>query len=241
MSGNNEYVFASLLAKAKAADLWIDVADSGTMRGRGCGNTNNKERISRALSWYARSEETSDDDRLICAFISFNALYSQDGKVEKEVRKEFLEKIENGKYARPLLDFTAMEIKKIEDILSMQYISPTYWNSTAKYREKYKKMEEQKNRAKKITRKQIENGNFTPINKTIDRIYLLRNQVLHGMAAYKDSYNRKQINLCADFLYLLVGRIITAVILDSDKNWGKVSYPPQGCPNESRVEVEELE
>ncbi|MGI9296997.1 MAG: hypothetical protein ACR2QC_03765 [Gammaproteobacteria bacterium] len=242
----NSYSYESLRAEAAAAGCWIDSRDAQTPRGRGMGNTNKKERVSRALSWYARSESADEaDERLVFAFVAYNALYARpeyDGKEvnAKAERDAFWHKLlQTGR--DEILKFARAEAGKLKEILSLQYISFLFWKEGDDAREKHEKMRQETDRAKRITARQLAAGDVRPVNLAMERIGMLRNQILHGMAAYEDSYNRKQVKACADFLHPLVGRMIAAVVRDQKQDWGKVPYPPQGYPNEFRVEVDELE
>lgn len=253
MQEKKEYMHKSLLDKAKTAGLWIDVADKKTMRGRESGNTNNKERVSRALSWYARSETSAEDDRLIFAFIAFNALYSahrkeiieDPGKRSKELQKErndffavLKELAKNGR-AGDCFDFSTAAVKKLEKVISSQYIMPAYWKDEGDYLQKYRKIEDIKEKSV-LTEKQIRRKDFIPLEIAIRNIYELRNQIFHGMAACNDSYNRKQVKLCADVMHAVVGRILSVVINNPEQLWGDVGYPPQGVPNDKTLDVEKL-
>ena len=235
---NSKYDHKTLRKKAEKAGLWIDVSTAGVMRGRDTGNTNNKERVSRALSWYAQSENTTADLRLIYAVIAYNALYSCDNITDKEARDKFWEQIAESKGVAACFDFTPEEIENLAKILKIPYLSKKYWNKVSYF--ELKKSFQQDNLDAELTRRQIKKGNFKPIKKAAEKIQLLRNQVLHGMAAFEDSYNRKQIILCADFLHVLVGHLLTIVINNPTTRWGNVSYPPQGQPDEPRLDVEEL-
>ena len=240
---NSKYDYKTLREKAKEAGLWIDVAATDVMRGRDTGNTNNKERVSRALSWYTQSENTTADLRLIYAVIAYNALYSCDNtdeqNTEKAAQDKFWGQIAKSKKVVEFFNFTEEDIVNLEEIMKLHYLSKKYWNKNISYVELKRSFEQAKKDARKV-REQIEKKDFEPINKAVEKIQLLRNQVLHGMAAFEDSYNRKQIILCADFLHVLVGHLLTMVINNPTTLWGKVSYPPQGQPNEPRLEVEEL-
>ena len=237
----SEYSYSKLKELAQKSDLWIDVQDAGTPRGRDYGNTNKKERVSRALSWYGRVAETENkDERLIFVCIAFDSLYTQSKESDTD-RDGFISKLEQSKYKNVIFDLTKDNIKNIKEINYFQYISSKYWHCDFNDRDMYDKLQEDKRNAKKFTSAQIDKQNFYPIKLAMTRIQLLRNQILHGMAAYNDSYNRKQVELCADFFYLLVGRIIWIIINDNQQSWGKVPYPPQGNPNEAIAEVQELE
>ena len=239
---NSKYDHKTLRKKAEKAGLWIDVSTTGVMRGRDTGNTNNKERVSRALSWYAQSENTTADLRLIYAVIAYNALYSRDNtdkqNTEKVAQDKFWEQIAKSKGVAACFDFAPEEVENLAKILKISYLSKKYWNKVSYF--ELKKSLQQDNLDAKLTHRQIKKGNFKPIKKAAEKIQLLRNQVLHGMAAFEDSYNRKQIILCADFLHVLVGHLLTIVINNPTTRWGNVSYPPQGQPDEPRLDVEEL-
>ena len=238
----NLYDYESLKFAADEAGVWIDVQDAKVRRGKDTGNTDKKERISRALSWYAKSESVdAADERLIFAFVAFNSLYAREGEgKEKDAHKTFLSKLAKTDGVREIFNFALAEKKTLRNILSSQYLSKIYWKDEGGMREKAERLEWEKNQVDSIVPR-IKSGNIAPVREAVYRICLLRNQVLHGMAAYADSYNRTQIKLCAGFLHPLVGRMIAAVIHDKKQKWGKVPYPPQGYPNESRLEVEELE
>ncbi len=237
----DRYFYADLKKLANEMNSWIDVQDRAIKRGRETQNTNRKERVSRALSWYRRSEDSDiDDEKLIYSFIAFNALYSQNNKTDKEARNEFWGKLRNSEKKHYLFELALKIEKVIENILSLWYLSSEYWNDVGKYIEKSDRLQRQAELARKKTREQIRKQDITPLRLSMERVHLLRNQVMHGMAAFKDSYNRTQVKICAGFVHSLVGTIIRIVIEDDKQNWGKISYPPQVSPDEKRLNVDEL-
>ena len=256
----NAYSYNTLqkLAMAEERKLWIDTQSKDVMRGRDSDNTNKKERVSRALSWYEVSENSDigSDERLIFSFIAFNALYEQPWKdIEAQygkddpslasgehfMRKIFYDKMLQTNHRRFLFIWNDDEIKCLVDILSFQYLSDQYWKNKGKPPEFVRdKLDEEKRRAKNSTLKQIFSWNFVPIKIAIKNIANLRNQLLHGSSAYKDSYNRTQIKLCSEFMFALVGRMIMVVIMDDSQSWGNVAYPPQQSPDVPLDEIQEL-
>ena len=237
----NDNSYAKLKRLANEMNSWIDVQDRNTKRGRQTENTNKKERVSRALSWYQRSEssETSDEN-LLYSFIAFNALYSSNKRNDKEAKNEFWMKLQNSEKKHYLFEVASKNEEEIENILSLWYLSSKYWNDSRRYEEKLDKLQREAENAKRKTRGQIRKQDITPLRLSMERIHLLRNQVMHGMAAYKDSYNRSQVKICAEFLHSLTGCVISIVIEDDKQDWGKVSYPPQVSPDEKHLDVDEL-
>lgn len=238
----SKYSYDQLKTSASNSNLWIDVQDTSTKRGRESDNTNKKERVSRALSWYGRSETSdTDDEKLLYSFISFNALYSQNNITKDgQAREEFWKKLQHSEKKQYLFEFASKNEEVIKDILSFWYLSSEYWNDSGGYAEKADKLQREAGDAKCKTRGQINRQDVTPLRLSVERIHLLRNQVMHGMAAFKDSYNRSQVRICAIFLHSLIGAIIRTVIEDDNQNWGKVSYPPQVSPDEKYLDVDEL-
>ena len=65
-----------------------------------------------------------------------------------------------------------------------------------------------------------------------DRLYTLRNQVVHGGATYKSSFNRDSVDVGGKVLGLLTRAILEIILKAMQKNseeqWGWIAYPPLG-------------
>ena len=248
----NAYLYATLQQEAETKGVWIDTQSDGVMRGRDSDNTNKKERVSRALSWYEVSKESDSDsdERLMFSIIAFNALYaqprmpqnhadSQDSQAQDyENRKAFLGKIFNLQH-HYLFDWSSGEIVRLIEIRSFIYLSNIFWRSTSP--QKYNLLKEEIAYAREKTSKQIKKKDSEPLEDAIERVYRLRNQLLHGLSAHKDSYNRKQVGLCSEFMFGVVGRTIKTIINDDSEDWGKVPFSPQGKPNDDLFKIKELQ
>jgi len=60
----------------------------------------------------------------------------------------------------------------------------------------------------------------------LDRLYVLRNQLIHGGATYKSKINRSQVRDGGNILTSLLPVIIELMIDNPKANWGKIYYPP---------------
>jgi len=60
----------------------------------------------------------------------------------------------------------------------------------------------------------------------LDRLYVLRNQLIHGGATYKSQINRAQVRDGANILISLLPVIIEIMMDNPKSNWGKIYYPP---------------
>ena len=58
-----------------------------------------------------------------------------------------------------------------------------------------------------------------------DRLYVLRNQLLHGGATWGGSVNRKQVEDGAEIMAFLVPRFISLMMDNPNIDWGAPSYP----------------
>ena len=59
-----------------------------------------------------------------------------------------------------------------------------------------------------------------------DRLYVLRNQLIHGGATWRSSVNRSQVELGAKVMASLVPTIISIMLENPDEDWGPCFYQP---------------
>ena len=58
------------------------------------------------------------------------------------------------------------------------------------------------------------------------RLYILRNQIMHGAATYEGSKNRGQLKDGAKILNDLIPILIYLMITNKDEDWGRSYYRP---------------
>lgn len=59
----------------------------------------------------------------------------------------------------------------------------------------------------------------------LDRLYVLRNQVLQGGATYQSRINREQVNDGTELLASIMPIIIEIMLSKNDEEWGELAYP----------------
>jgi len=59
----------------------------------------------------------------------------------------------------------------------------------------------------------------------LDRLYTLRNQLMHGGSTFKSDVNRSQVKDGNNMLKLLVPIVIEIMLINKDENWGDIYYP----------------
>ena len=59
----------------------------------------------------------------------------------------------------------------------------------------------------------------------LERLYTLRNQLIHGGATYNSKINRAQLRDACNIMNLIVPIIIDIMLENGNHNWGKIAYP----------------
>lgn len=198
-------------------------------------NINLSLRIHRALSWLNLAEQSTDEDsKFIFLWIAFNSAYATDindlqGLDQQATFNLFLEKLYQLDINKTLDNLVwVLYPKSIRTILDNQYIFKPFWEY-----QKGNKTEEQWQtefkKAKQAAHASLGNQN-TPVvlSVVLSRIYVLRNQLMHGGATWNSKVNRNQIHDCLNLMDELVPAIITIMLENPNTLWGDANYPPVG-------------
>jgi hypothetical protein len=59
----------------------------------------------------------------------------------------------------------------------------------------------------------------------LERLYTLRNSIIHGGSTFGSSLNRPQLEDACKIMHLLVPIIIDIMIENFDHDWGEIAYP----------------
>lgn len=189
-------------------------------------------RVHRALSWLQRAEQCEDmDGRFVFLWIAFNATYAQEipsayRLSETASFNEFLQKVHELDTAKRLDALIWKEFSgPIRVLLDNPYVFEAFWRfhrgeiSAAQWQEKFS--HGKKKAALLLGR------NDTPalLALVLQRIYTLRNQILHGGATWNGSVNRAQVQDCTRFMNKLVPTMITVMLGSPATIWGEACYP----------------
>jgi len=63
------------------------------------------------------------------------------------------------------------------------------------------------------------------LDEVFERLYILRNQMMHGGATWNSSVNRAQVKAAADFLGFLLPIFIDIMLDNPHEDWGRPYYP----------------
>jgi hypothetical protein len=191
-------------------------------------------RVHRAFSWLAGIEELNDDQhadqRLLYQWIAFNALYGQaqqgqpDMPPDRANWQSFLRRVLELDGRRRLIDMLKTHKPLVLCILGDEFLSKYFWQDPSA---------ERAGRAKRTRqfaeRWYAEHDYGQLLLETMDRVYLLRCQLVHGGATMGGKLNRKLLRHCNVFLGWLMPAILQVwVDFGADLDWGPMAYPPQG-------------
>ncbi|MDO6610511.1 HEPN domain-containing protein [Shewanella sp. 1_MG-2023] len=189
-------------------------------------------RVHRSLSWLAKSEQCQDDkdSQFIFLWIAFNAAYAQDTEVlrhtESEAFSKFMSKLVELDKGNHLYSLVWSEFSScIRVLLDNQYVFQPFWDF-----QNGKLTEEEWvlrfSNAKASANVALSTKRTDQLNTIIlQRLYTLRNQLIHGGATWNSSANRDQIRDGVAFLSKLVPIIINIMMDSSDQLWGDANYP----------------
>ena len=190
-------------------------------------------RIRRALSWIGRGEREQDDPdaAFIFYWIAFNALYAEDTadrseKMEQNAFQAYLRKIANVDRERSVYGEMWDRSGGIRDLINNRYVFKDFWKSQngvggfQNWKQDFDK--ESKNADYSLQKR---DGSVV-LRMLFDRLYVLRNQLLHGGATWQGSVNRSQVTKGAEIMAGLVPWFVKLMMDNPDSDWGKPYYPP---------------
>ncbi len=193
-------------------------------------NQNSSLRVHRSLSWLKAAEQEvsiNHDAIFIFLWISFNAMYAKEiDNTSGQEFKDFFRRMvaldkDNHIYNIVWEKFS----QPIRLFLDNKFVYGPFWkyhNQISGY-EKWECMfEKSKSQFKKALKRQDTNTILTVL---FDRLYVLRNQLIHGGATWDGSVNRLQLKDGVNILYSLIPLFIDIMLDNLNEDWGIPYYP----------------
>jgi len=188
-------------------------------------------RLHRAISWLKCAEENQKDlDQCFLAqWIAFNACYAMDlhtenQKTEREKFRHFITTLVLHDEEKRVFNLLWEKFSgPIRLLIENQYVYKTFWD--------YHRGEA--NEWEMTFRKSIADANHALaaqhvpalLEIVLDRLYVLRNQLMHGGATYKSSKNRSQLTDGSNIIGWLIPIIIDIMMNNPEEDWGEILYP----------------
>ena len=192
--------------------------------------SDNAIRMHRAISWlYACEKNNSDDLSFLSGWIGFNSCYSvppeNAGETENTRMGRFLQEVIDQDEHRLIASYVFDEqIGLIDSLMNIQYLFKQFWISVHVQEEGWDAEYDVQHERMLIDRDQRDT--LSHCNSILQRVYVLRNQVIHGGATFESSLNREQMKICSQFMHGLLLRIINVMMRKPHYDWGSTNYPP---------------
>lgn len=197
-----------------------------------CGDHPSNVRFHRACSWLQRSlaawEQDDYDAALVFAWTCLNALYGRWDRATNQPEKDrdgydrFFDRLRQIDHGDRLVSVLQEEKPLVLSIVEDAYLNRHFWNDPDSDRGR------RPDRVAFKVRSAYYEGAWTQVLAAVlDRIYLLRCQVVHGAATSGSRLNRDGLRRCARLLHLL-SQAALEVFIDGGvgEDWGELCYPP---------------
>lgn len=200
-------------------------------------------RLYRSLRWLARSEvEPKDakdagfgdgmDARFIFLWIAFNAVYADmeyadNDTPERRVQEKYFNELTKHDRDRRIYDALWNRFSgPIRQLMANRYVFAPYWHYQ-NGREDHGDWEEKMgNEGKRFKREMGDMETSKVLKRVFDRLYVLRNQLIHGGATWNSSKNRSQVRDGTAILGFLLPIFIDIMIENPGGDWGNHPYYP---------------
>ena len=170
-------------------------------------------RVHRGLSWLKKAGQLDADLDLkfSCLWVSFNAIYAQDFVLSQDELKfrQFLNDVYQVDNEHRIDQIIWNKLNQpIQMLLENPYIFQKFWDyQNQKITQEVWK--ESFETAKKEVSYSLQNKDtVTVLCVTFNRLYTLRNQLIHGGATYNSSVNRQQMQQACHILSSLISAFI---------------------------------
>lgn len=189
-------------------------------------------RVHRALSWLNRAEQCSDEDaKFLFLWVAYNAAYAQtlqglEQATEHDKSNRFIEKLISLDSEKKLYEIVWSEFSSsVRVLLANHYVFAPFWEfqrgekTEAQWRDAFT----QANNAATAALGRGETG--TVLSIILSRLYMLRNQLVHGGATWNSKINRDQLRDATKFLEAFVPCAIEVMMNNPKTLWGDPVFP----------------
>lgn len=191
-------------------------------------------RVHRSISWIGRAEAARDDNdaRFIFLWIAFNAAYADEAEfqaIAPDQRSSF-----QGYFGKLVELDTGRRIYKaiwerfsgpVRVLMENRYVFNPFWqhqNGIAGHED----WEARFQAAGRAFSQVFTNGDTARVLSFVfDRLYVLRNQLVHGGSTWNSSINRAQVRDGAAILEFLMPVFVDIMMDNPSEDWGRPFYP----------------
>ena len=190
-------------------------------------------RTHRAISWLGRAEQETDDydAAFIYYWIAFNASYAREiqrvkTQAERGRLAKYFSQIVNLDSEGRIFDAVwNIFADAIRVLLDNKFVFQPFWyyhNGVDHYDDWERRFQASRNSAARALGRA---ETATVLSILFDRLYVLRNQLMHGGATWNSSLSRDQMRDGVRIMALLVPLFIDVMLDNPTEQWGPPYYP----------------
>ncbi|MDE2790344.1 MAG: HEPN domain-containing protein [Paracoccaceae bacterium] len=194
-------------------------------------------RVHRALSWLQRAEQETDDDdaAFIFYWISFNAAYASEVSNPAGSNRRPRERTSFAEFFAMLVELDREERiydviweqfpDYVRSLLNNRYVFQPFWNhqngipGSDDWESRFHRSR------RRVARALKEKDTIVILEILFDRLYVLRNQLIHGGSTWKSSVNRDQVRGGRNILARLTQIFFELMMDNPDLPWTGGHYP----------------
>ena len=188
-------------------------------------------RIHRGISWLKKSSYLSNDLDLqfISLWIAFNAIYAEDLPIaqDKQSLRKFLQVVCQADQEHKIYHLIWERFSQpIRAVLDNPFIYQGFWDYQNQKISQQTCDEGLKREKQKVLQALKDKDSAYILYIVFNRLYTLRNQIVHGGATYQSSVNRPQLHNAVQVLSILLPSFIQVLIENAQHlDLGKPYYP----------------
>jgi hypothetical protein len=190
-------------------------------------------RLHRALSWLncAAKQQDDVDLQLISLWIAFNACYAIDqggseSLAERFAFQRFVEKLVSHDQDKKIYACLWQTYSgPVKALIKNPYVYSGFWQA----KREDVNSENWRNEFDQLSVSALNHLSRQNVPEllgiVLDRLFVLRNQLIHGGATYASQINREQVEDGAQLLSSLVPIMIEIMLNGEQEGWGNIYYP----------------
>lgn len=187
-------------------------------------------RIHRAISWLKSAEKQDGnlDMKFLSLWIALNACYGVDlngmsSKSERAKLRDFTTSLVLYDRSRLYNLFWEKFSGPVRVLIENKFIYEKFWEFNRGEIDDYLTPF---NKSITIAHNCLSKENIEGLLEIVlERLYTLRNSIVHGGATFNSKLNRTQLRDASNIMQLLVPIIIDIMMENSNHNWGDITYP----------------
>jgi hypothetical protein len=187
-------------------------------------------RIHRAISWLKSAEKQDGnlDMKFISLWIALNTCYAVDfngisSKPERAKLRDFTSSLVLYDRSRLYNLFWEKFSGPVRMLIENKFVYEKFWEFNRGEIQDYLTPF---NKSITIAHNCLSKENIEGLLEIVlERLYTLRNSIVHGGATYNSKLNRTQLRDASNIMQLLVPIIIDIMMENSNHDWGEIAYP----------------